>query len=104
MRLTTEQLDALAEAAQKATPGPWEIVPDSANGRDEAWCFWHSVGPIELMGKDPDDDSLFIAAADPQTVLSLVQEVRELRAGVKLKIVDAVPMPVDDDDFDLEQP
>lgn len=43
------------------TPGPWEITENL--GRDEAWCDWHQVGPIHLMGGKANANSRLIAAA-----------------------------------------
>ncbi len=53
------RLDALAEAA---TPGPWEVREDIHGGKEEYWCHWHSVGPLELAGRDADPDGRWIAA------------------------------------------
>ena len=57
------KLDELERLSKAATPGPWLIVPNSAEGKDEAWDYWHKVGPLDLMGKEPDAETLFIAAA-----------------------------------------
>jgi hypothetical protein len=43
------------------TPGPWVIKENT--GWDEAWCDWHDVGPISLMGGEADANSRLIAAA-----------------------------------------
>lgn len=61
--LDTEGLAAIQERVEKATEGPWGIQPDSASGKDEAYCYWHRVGPLDLTGRDPDADSVFIAHA-----------------------------------------
>lgn len=60
--LTETELDALIQAEAKATKGPWAIVEDAANGKDEAWCEWHKIGPLDMTGAKPDSDGQFIAA------------------------------------------
>lgn len=74
-------IEQIKELLAKATPGPWEVKNDSANGKDEAWCYWHSVGPFELIGKDADNNSLFIAALPEiaQLCLGQAEELERLR-------------------------
>jgi hypothetical protein len=28
--------------------GPWAIQPDCYDGKEEAWGFWHKIGPLTL--------------------------------------------------------
>jgi hypothetical protein len=56
-------LDEDARLRGEATPGPWEIAEDSANGKDEAWCYWHRVGPIEHGGEKATTNDHFIVHA-----------------------------------------
>lgn len=74
--LTCDELDRLAALAEAATKGEWTITENTANGKDEAWCEWHRVGPFELMGEKADDNDHYIAAANPETILRLVAMAR----------------------------
>jgi hypothetical protein len=58
-----EKIEEVLKLEELATPSPWEIVPDCAGGKDEAWCYWHRIGKLELPGKHPNNDGVFIAAA-----------------------------------------
>lgn len=65
-------LSALKSAALAATPGPYSVVPI---GRDKA-MVWAQSGmfiPHDIDGSLRKSDALYIAAADPQTVLQLVR-------------------------------
>lgn len=78
----TEELLALAEAAEA---GPWKIIEDSLRGKDEAWCYWHRVGPFDLMGKEANDNDKFISAANPETIKQLCLRQQKLEALVRLQ-------------------
>lgn len=70
-----EALDA------KATKAPWVITADSAMGRDEAWCYWHTVGPLELMGIGElatDDEGVVIALRN--ALPALIEYVKAAQA------------------------
>lgn len=77
--MTTEQLAALKEVAERATPGPW-------NSEQEAG-FVVSVGAAicQFWSKQEDDfpnaqaNAAHIAAFDPTTCLELIEEVERLR-------------------------
>lgn len=82
--LPAVDLDALALLAEAASPGPW--------GRDDAINDHCMI----TCGTEPDgahiyvaqawtetSDAEFIAAANPSCVLSLIQEIRRLRALVE---------------------
>lgn len=57
----TADLAKLKEAAEAATPGPWLVTENE--GWDEAYCDWHSVGPLSLPGGELTPDTRFIALA-----------------------------------------
>lgn len=70
--------------AAKHTPGPWEITEDL--GMDEAWCNWHRVGPVDLMGSTANANSRLIAAAPD--MLEALKAVHACgNAGAKLSRV-----------------
>ncbi len=76
--INIEELKKLALAAE---PGPWEIKNDSTGDCSEAYCHWHRVGPFELMGKTADEDSRFIAAANPAVILELIERLERAEHG-----------------------
>lgn len=55
------------------TPGPWEIK--ESTGWDGAWCDWHDVGPISLMGPKANVNSRLIAAAPD--LLEIVKRIAD---------------------------
>lgn len=76
--MTNEEFKRLRELAQAATPGPWrwgERGPQSfkLHGGPDRRTVIHS-GPFEIGGPD----RAFIAAANPQAVLTLLDEVERL--------------------------
>lgn len=64
--MTDVDLDALVALAEAATPGQWV-----ATGR------WVRFG-LHDREQISDEDAAFIAACDPQTVLALIERIREL--------------------------
>jgi hypothetical protein len=56
-------LDRLKKLEAAATPGPWKLEPDSSDGKDEFWGYWHQTGPLSCPGKDPNPDTELAAAA-----------------------------------------
>jgi hypothetical protein len=76
--MDSKQLSEIREMAEKATPVPWDIINDSCEGQEEAWCYWHDVGPFQLVGKTANDNSKFIATCNPQTVLALLAHIDKL--------------------------
>lgn len=76
--------DKLRELAENATPGPWEMVLPTENEAsvynstsDEpiAWeQDWHHAGVFARQ------DGEFIAAASPQAILNLLEDLRITRA------------------------
>lgn len=77
---------ALRELAEKATPGPWvrgngNDVSVSESG-DEAYWEWEEAGPAQFhdaRGQQASADADFCAAANPATVLALLDEIEALR-------------------------
>lgn len=83
--MTKEELDALQALAEKATQGEWRV---------QTGCSWRRIGtehgdgdvlrPVkhphdgwpDLAG--PMENLEFIAAANPQAILSLIARIREL--------------------------
>lgn len=77
----------MAEA--KHTPGPWVIQENT--GMDEAWCDWHNVGPISLMGGKADANSRLIAAApDLLDALKMARVWLDFDGRYDLQGIDAV--------------
>lgn len=82
---------ALLALAKAATPGPWRAddehgdIPDA----DAAWCVSATKDAGEwaydiafMAGRGADaDDAAFIAAANPETVTRLCEELGKLRRG-----------------------
>lgn len=68
----------LRRLAQAATPGPWKVV------KDHRWPGVHG-GDVILGGSfcdysvPDDEDEAFIAAANPATVIELLDEIERLR-------------------------
>ena len=89
--MTRAERDALEALARKATPGPWEVIEDSSDGKEEYWGFWHKVGPLELYGKELNDNSRYIAACSPERVLALLARVRSLENVLRLAITRTHP-------------
>lgn len=77
--LTEAELDALVELAGAATPGPWEVKDESNVWGTDNWIVegWCDYGPTTAPA-----DAAYIAAANPATVLRLVEDVRRLRAAL----------------------
>lgn len=73
-------LDALALAAERATPGPWMVECDRYKDCSvtKADLCQHERWPI-ASGMGPSEDLTFIAACDPTTILALCAELRAAR-------------------------
>lgn len=96
--MTNEGLERLEALARAATPGPWRDV------KSQAWVQRDKQGPHDETGSvciaqcgDMQDadlvpfnadrwraDAAFIAAANPTTILSLIQRVKEAEAMLDL--------------------
>jgi hypothetical protein len=77
-------IEKLRQLAEAATPGPWEVSDDDMFSPIEVT----SDGPgrdiccLDTYDHRPDEranDAAFIAAANPQTVLALLDEIERLR-------------------------
>lgn len=74
-------LAELKELALKASPGPWKLE------------FRRLIGPKiyrdcgDKIQMAYSDDAAYIAAANPQTVLKLIERIEKLRSGY-LNIID----------------
>ena len=71
-------LEAMREAAEKATPGPWGSNDESTLvvGPMVYTSMWF---PVTIAGEAKADDIEFIAAANPAVVLELVAELEAAR-------------------------
>lgn len=85
--MDTVNKQALRALAEKATPGPW--VRDEGNDvsvsedGDEGYWEWQEAGPAQfhdMRGEQAGADADFCAAANPDTVLALLDEIEALQA------------------------
>jgi hypothetical protein len=95
--MTAEEMKRLRELAEKATPGPWDCDDaDESRGGYNAHAGWFSVSKARTedmvltnqpeMGMfDRRADAAFVVAANPQTVLALLDEIERLRASHALR-------------------
>src|SRR5574343_911498 len=74
----------LRDLAMKATPGTWEYKLCSI---DKTWlkgriqeCVMQSNGPVLAITAEDSATSDYVAAANPATVLQLLDEIDRLRA------------------------
>lgn len=96
--VTTPDLDALRELAEKATPGGWRVGFNDGSGKGEGseGCWVSTVDEDEQtvvrggredwgvpVGVPNAADARFIAAANPQAILSLLDEIDRLRAALE---------------------
>jgi hypothetical protein len=89
--MITTDLAALREKALAATPGKWE------NGfcKDGVYCgkaVLVTSGGVEIMGprqigrpqkKEVEENAAYIAAANPQVILALIEEIENLRKDIE---------------------
>lgn len=80
--MTDEQLKAIRDTAKKATPGSWwagECKP--ADGHALAWLgnWFVDCEGGQRNYVDPSLDAAYIAAAQPATVIALLDEIESLR-------------------------
>lgn len=78
--LSAAELRAILAAYDDDAPD-WEIVEDSAGGKGEYWGYLHRVGPVELMGRQPNSVSRLIAAA-VNALAPLLDEADALRRRI----------------------
>jgi len=83
MALTREQRDELRAKAEAATPGPWMLLPPAIIGENN-----HVITPhdgqrcgIVVNGATP-ENATYIAAANPATVLTLLDALEEAECEV----------------------
>lgn len=90
----TDDLTALRELAEEATPGPWEAL-----GRSIEQMYWNAEFPenpvsceVECSsycyggtgrGVGRSEDSQFIAAANPTTILALLDRLERAEAAIE---------------------
>ena len=77
-------LDKLREKAQAATPGPWRVRLD-AHSQDELSTVAIELAPLRwfTVGYAPDADADYIAAADPTTVLALIDRLQRVETALR---------------------
>ena len=83
--ITPELLQHLSEAAQKATPGPWEAVSCTVCLPERNWqqeILGVFDGEDEKTGYG-ESNAEFVAAANPQMVLELIEENARLHQELK---------------------
>ena len=83
-------LEALAKLASEATPGPWKsILPGDLSWKDRRSyrCVAFSRKRDELYTTTPlrPLDAAYIAAADPQTILALVERIFDLERKLGIR-------------------
>ena len=76
VELTPAFLDRLRGLAQNCQPPIWEV-----NEHSDVVSMAHTVAEVAY-----DEDAQFIAAADPATVLAMVEEIERLRVIEKYYI------------------
>lgn len=78
---------ALREAAEMATPGRWEYYPGNTSIEYNVDSMDEDQGSIvyvdsgDFTQKQTDLNGAFIAAANPTTVLALLDELKPLRGA-----------------------
>lgn len=89
--MTDEELENLKRLAQAATPGPWVTSDDghtiSSYHPERGYCI-HMGYPDRdafwaAMHKVYEADSRYIAAANPQTILSLIEGYERMREALR---------------------
>ena len=100
-----KRLEELAKAAADSVGGHWKYIP--AHGGVEGWVESETEGANIGTGYDGEwdgDAGMFSAAADPATVLALIERVRkaerkgaeEMREDVATFVEDAsIPLPIE---------
>ncbi|MFK8608222.1 ead/Ea22-like family protein [Escherichia coli] len=79
----------LREAAEKATPGPWEYYPGNTSIEYNVDSMVEDQGSIvyvdsgDFTQKQTDLNGAFIAAANPATVLALLDELERNQQYIK---------------------
>jgi formate-dependent nitrite reductase cytochrome c552 subunit len=76
MNLNKEDIDALEDAAKKATPGPWCVQHPNAGVRGLEVA--DRTGLEQICADLTEPRAKYIAAANPAVVLALINKMREL--------------------------
>lgn len=84
---TDERLDDLERVAREATSGPWAALKSAYGARGGTWSVLacgQNIAQVLRRSMTParqTANARFIAAANPETVLALLSELRTLRAS-----------------------
>lgn len=74
----------LRELAEKASPGPWDARCREFSNTELPRNIWSEYGWVcKTEGISPVEDAEFISAANPETVLALLDEIDQLEAEVE---------------------
>ena len=99
--MDTKKLNELNELAKKATPGPWfsiwvgdNMCSVSTDAQDDNKSI--AIEPIA------ENDAAYIAAANPQTILMLIEEIERLKKLDELWRYDYENMVAHADELDKE--
>jgi hypothetical protein len=88
----TPDYKALREAAEKATPGPWLALPSPPMDGYEYYWVQAQPNPIlrgftkeiaRVPHTDQEHDAIFIAAANPSTIISLLDALAASEAKLE---------------------
>lgn len=89
MKLTDEQIAAIRDGTEGATPGPWVLSERSRHNQSIDGGAWFEFCRVVVrMEGDPDDapaglaNAAHIARCDPDTIHALATEVLESRAEI----------------------
>ena len=77
----SDKLEALKAAALAATPGPWHRSGVMFNGITSEQTFMTQGNKPHIANAGEKRDAIFIAAASPDVVLSLLAALEEARTG-----------------------
>lgn len=75
-------LSELEQLAKAATPGPWAIGDDS---NDAVWCVMSGRDCVATCSTETGlhiADATFIAAANPETILRLIELLRDMAGAL----------------------
>lgn len=88
MTVDTKKLRELAEAA---TPGPWIVSDKDVFSAITVGSSKTDVCTFDIYEHRPDEcaeDAAFVAAANPQTVIALLDEIERLRIVARENVTD----------------
>ena len=90
VKLTPAFLDRLRGLAQNCQPPIWEV-----NEHSDVVSVAHTVAEVAY-----DEDAQFIAAADPATVLAMVEEIEILKTALNLLLWEYYSTDLEQEDID----